>query len=218
MIPATIKRLFHTSVLGVVLCLTALFLIGNTLYLNQIKESKQTNLETITQQMEALHEGMVSSRQRGQWNLPQLVFKPPHYGAIVKPMLPIFQESTKGEKSKIFITRVEALEKTEKVPQSEDLVNFSSSNKRRKSQGTRTFQEIKLYGTVEGFKHAGAYRQLNHVIAQIKVETGCALTLDKAFYSELKQENSGIEEQPMHFELSLRSDLQPACFKPRAYK
>lgn len=205
MIPAPIKRFFLSQASGVTLCLIALFLIGNTLYLNSVRDRKAEMVDTIGQALDDYQLQLGHMRKAG---LPEALNRDLQYGSLLRAALGIFKTAGKD----ITISKIKLTEDEKAVQKADNgSQTFPSSHLKKKKEPERV-QTLQILGAVSPSQNPESYSQLNEVMAQIKTETGCQFSLERAGET-MDSEQKAQGNQPLNFEIRLVPMEQKACVR-----
>lgn len=207
MIPARIRTLYLSQSLGIGLCLVALFLVANTLYLNGIRDRKAEAVEAVSQGIEEYQLEMNQAR-KGNASLPSALKQDFRYGALLKSVLDIFE--TTGKEMVIHKIR---LTDVEKIPDFTEERQVFPAPARKKSKEIQKVKELQIAGMVKPSNQPEPYSQLNEAIARIKTQTGCQFSLEKATSQPPESEKKQTDLQPLTFEIKLIPSTQKDCVK-----
>lgn len=205
MIPASIKCFFWSQTCGVVLCLIDLFLIGDTLYLNTIRDHKAETVEMVGLALDDYQLTLEHSRKA--W-LPGVLNRDFRYGALLKTALTVFK--TNGQN--ITVSKVKLTEEENRFQGMNNEMLASPSSRRKKSKKSENIQTLQISGSISPSKNPEPFSQLNEVIAQIKTETGCQFSLERA--NEMRDSDQTMQDnQPLSFEIQLIPATQKSCIQ-----
>lgn len=202
---AKFKPLFFHPGLSIALCGMALFLIGNSLYLNTIRDQKAESLENLEQTLEVYQAGLAHQGKGTPSALKPFVSRF-HYGAFLNTALKAFDQNPS-------LTFTEIQLGTEDLHDTTfaDTQTFPPPSPKRKTKPEK-IEVLTLLGEIDNASKAyGSYQQLTELIAQSQGDTHCQWVLTQVGEQASSQE---VTPNPgkLHFLLTFRPKAQKDCW------
>ncbi len=197
----TLKALYLNQTTGIVLCVTALFLVGNTLYLNTVRDAKAEALEETTSLLEQYQ---FQNGKQSNLHVLKPFQKPFSYGHLLKVALPHFKDAGQAlHLQKVVLNDVEVIPVQTK------------RDHRKSAQNIEKRPQLSLIGAFKSTANLQApYQKLNEIIEHIQGETGCQFSLSKSMIEIPDDElDKAASQAPFQFELTLQPETQPTCQK-----
>jgi hypothetical protein len=203
MIPSPVKTWYLSSGTGIVLCLLALFLIGNTLYLSSVRDSKAEALEQVSSGLSE-YEARLQGQGKGQHPHLKPFLHPVRYGHILRDAF----KSARDYDSFLSIREIQLSDVESPTAQPE------SVHKAPRKKAADKFKVLEITGDIKPAAHLEMpYQKINALMAQIQTDTQCQFSLNKAAAQEANLTDPKPVSGLLAFQLSLNPASQATCLR-----